>query len=103
VAPHQPRLDWQMWFAALGDYRHNPWLISFMQRLLEGSAPVIGLLKVNPFPRAPPRYIRAMLYDYRFTSAPTRRAEGLWWKREFKRPYTPVLSRSAATQSGGPE
>jgi len=103
VAPHQPRLDWQMWFAALGDYRHNPWLISFMQRLLEGSAPVIGLLKANPFPRAPPRYIRAMLYDYRFTSAPTRRAEGLWWKREFKRPYTPVLSRSAATQARGPE
>lgn len=99
VAPHQPRLDWQMWFAALGDYRRNPWVVSLMYRLLEGSAPVLGLLGANPFPQVPPRYIRAMLYDYRFTTGPIRRAEGLWWKREVMRPYTPVLSLSSATQS----
>jgi hypothetical protein len=50
VAPHQPRLDWQMWFAALSDYRLNSWFIAFLIRLLQGSAPVVGLLKHNPFP-----------------------------------------------------
>lgn len=76
VAPHQPRLDWQMWFAALGDYRHNPWLLDFCQRLLEGSRPVLALLERNPFPQRPPRYIRAVVYDYRFTDLATRRNTG---------------------------
>src|SRR5262249_7651570 len=60
-APHQPRLDWQMWFAALGNYRHNPWLLNFMVRLQEGQPSVTALLKKNPFAQAPPRYVRALL------------------------------------------
>jgi hypothetical protein len=56
VAPHQPRLDWQMWFAALSDFRQEPWFLRFCQRLLEGSEPVLALLASNPFPRAPPRF-----------------------------------------------
>ena len=92
VAPHQPRLDWQMWFAALGDYRRNPWLIEFCVRLLQGSRPVLALLEHNPFPNAPPRYIRAMLYDYHFTDLATRRKTGAWWRRELKGEYLPVLS-----------
>src|ERR1022692_777689 len=59
VEPHQPRLDWQMWFAALGTYRQNPWLVNFCVRLLQGSPHVLGLLERNPFPNAPPRYIQA--------------------------------------------
>ncbi|TFH22874.1 MAG: DUF393 domain-containing protein [Myxococcales bacterium] len=93
VAPHQPRLDWQMWFAALGDYRRNPWLISLMRRLLEGAPPVLALLEENPFADVPPRYVRAVVYDYRFTDGETRRSTGAWWRRENPRPYAPVLSR----------
>jgi hypothetical protein len=95
VAPHQPRLDWQMWFAALGDYQHNPWLVNFSFRLLQGSPQVIGLLERNPFPQAPPRYIRAVVYDYRFTDFATRWKTGAWWKRDPKRLYLPVISLEA--------
>jgi predicted DCC family thiol-disulfide oxidoreductase YuxK len=90
--PHQPRLDWQMWFAALGDFRQNPWFVQFCVRLLEGSPEVLTLLKTNPFPEAPPRYIRAMVYDYRFTDFATRRQTGEWWQRKLLRPYLPAIS-----------
>lgn len=91
VAPHQPRLDWQMWFAALGGYRGNPWLTRFMARLLEGSPEVLALLASNPFPDRPPRYVRAVVYDYRFTDAEERRRSGAWWKRELRGLYAPVV------------
>lgn len=93
VAPHQPRLDWQMWFAALGTCEENPWFVNFLARLLEGSPPVLRLLASNPFPGHPPRYVRAVLYDYHFTDAATRRATGAWWQREEKGLYCPVLSK----------
>jgi hypothetical protein len=92
VAPHQPRLDWQMWFAALGTYRDNPWLVNFVYRLLEGSPQVLALLGPNPFPSAPPRYIRALVYDYKFTGWRTRRETGAWWKREPEGTYLPAVS-----------
>jgi hypothetical protein len=92
VEPHQPRLDWQMWFAALGTYRHNPWLVNFCVRLLQGSSPVLGLLERNPFPNAPPRYIRAVVYDYRFTDLATRRKTGAWWRHQEKGAYLPAFS-----------
>ena len=92
VAPHQPRLDWQMWFAALGSYRNQPWFQSFLFRLLQGSPPVLALLEHNPFPEAPPRYVRSVLYDYRFTDAATRRTAGAWWRREAKSLYSPPQS-----------
>jgi hypothetical protein len=95
VAPHQPRLDWQMWFAALGSYRQNPWLVNFCLHLLEGSRPVLALLENNPFPQAPPRYIRAVMYDYRFTDFATRRETGAWWHRQEQGLYLPRLSLPA--------
>lgn len=91
VAPHQPRLDWQMWFAALGDYRQNPWFVNFLARLLEGSKPVLELLATNPFPEKPPRFVRATVYYYRFTDPSSERA---WWRRELRGPYLPVLTRT---------
>ena len=91
VAPHQPRLDWQMWFASLSNYERNPWLIQFMVRLLQGSQPVLDLLANNPFPEKPPKYIQAVVYDYWYTDSETRQKTGNWWQREFKGPYTPVL------------
>jgi hypothetical protein len=93
VAPHQPRLDWQMWFAALGTCEENPWFIAFLARLLQGSPPVLHLLAKNPFPDHPPRYVRAVLYDYRFTDSATRLTTGAWWQRQEKGLYCPILSR----------
>src|SRR5580658_6501166 len=92
VAPYQPRLDWQMWFAALGSADENRWFYSFAARLMQGSAPVLGLLQRNPFPGTPPRYIRAVVYDYRFTDYAERRQSGAWWKREEKVTYLPAIS-----------
>ncbi len=92
VEPLQPRLDWQMWFAALSSYENNPWFINFCIRLLQGLPEVLSLLKTNPFPDKPPRYIRAVVYDYQFTDFPTKREEGTWWQREFKGLYCPILS-----------
>jgi len=92
VAPYQPRLDWQMWFAALSDYQHTPWFLSFCLRLLQGSEPVLSLLKANPFPGNPPRYIRAMIYEYHFTSLEEHRLTGQWWKRQYKGEYLPSIS-----------
>ena len=92
VAPHQPRLDWQMWFAALSNYRRNPWFVSFLERLLRNQPEVTRLLADNPFPEQPPRYVRARFYDYRFTSSSERRTGGAWWKREARGDYLPPVS-----------
>ena len=92
VQPHQPRLDWQMWFAALGSYRGQPWFVNFMVRLLEGRPEVLALLATNPFPSSPPQYVRAQLYEYKFTSFAERRSTGNWWRRELQGEYFPVVS-----------
>jgi hypothetical protein len=83
-----PRLDWQMWFAALaGDCRSQRWFLAFEQRLLEGSPQVLGLLKYNPFPGQPPRYLRARLYQYHFTG----RGAKAWWRRDEAGLYCPAV------------
>jgi hypothetical protein len=103
VEPHQPRLDWQMWFAALSSYDNTTWFHAFLARLLEGSPEVLALLAANPFRDHPPRYVRAMLYDYRFTTPAERRASrwlgggerggrGAWWSRTLLGPYSPAVS-----------
>jgi predicted DCC family thiol-disulfide oxidoreductase YuxK/uncharacterized membrane protein YphA (DoxX/SURF4 family) len=92
VAPHQPRLDWQMWFAALGSYQDNPWFVNFCVRLLQGAPDVIALLDDNPFPGRPPKYIRASLYHYHFATWEERRKNGAWWRRELKGQYCPPFS-----------
>ncbi len=92
VAPHQPRLDWQMWFAALGSYRSSPWFVSLMKRLLEGREEVMALLGSNPFGDKPPKYLRATRYDYHFTTRAERRETGAWWKREPRGRYFPEVA-----------
>ncbi len=86
VQPFQPRLDWQMWFAAL-----NPsapaWFKNFAYRLLEGKPEVLALLKTNPFPTAPPKYIRAQLYQYKFTTPEQYARSGQWWVRTYIEEY----------------
>jgi len=82
IAPHQPRLDWQMWFAALSPRRAAPWLQGLTLRLLEGSPEVLELLGGNPFPDRPPRYVRAIAYRYQFTTPGEKRKDGAWWSRK---------------------
>jgi len=93
VAPLQPRLDWQMWFAALGSYRSSPWIISLLYRLLEGATPVAELLERNPFPDRPPKYVRALASRYDFTDFAERRRNGNWWKREPPLIYVRAITR----------
>jgi hypothetical protein len=81
-----------MWFAALGDYRSSPWFSHLMLRLLEGSPPVLALLERNPFPHAPPKYVRAQIYDYQFTAWSERRARGEWWRRRLLEDYFPAVT-----------
>jgi hypothetical protein len=81
-----------MWFAALGDYRGNAWFVNFCVRLLENRAEVVRLLEHNPFPDAPPRYVRAITYEYHFTDWGTRRRTGAWWTRDLRGQYLPPIS-----------
>jgi hypothetical protein len=92
TGPHMPRLDWQMWFAALQG-AGNPrawWFHAFLDRLLENEPSVTGLLDENPFRDGAPRYVRATLYRYAFTTPEEREATGAWWKRTRLAPYGPV-------------
>jgi predicted DCC family thiol-disulfide oxidoreductase YuxK len=98
VAPHQPRLDWQMWFAALGRFDGEPWFQSFCVRLLEADGTVLRLLERDPFQGRKPRYVRAVLYRYRFSDRAAVGPAGVWWVRERLGEYSPVLSLSATTR-----
>jgi predicted DCC family thiol-disulfide oxidoreductase YuxK len=90
--PWMPRLDWRMWFMALDDEQAGPngWdgtvLELFLRRLLHASPSVVGLLADNPFPGHPPKFVRADLFQYRFTTVAEKRATGDWWHREFQSP-----------------
>jgi hypothetical protein len=87
VEPFQPRLDWQMWFASLGRYEQNPWFTNLMIRILQGEPAVLRLLRYNPFPTSPPKYVRARLYLYQFTHRGS-----AWWRREEQGLYFPAVS-----------
>ena len=87
IPGHMPRLDWQMWF--IPDYAPPGWFMNFLVRLLQGSPPVIGLLKDDPFPNHPPKYVRAELYDYHFSDDPKGKA---WWQRVHVGEYVPIIS-----------
>jgi predicted DCC family thiol-disulfide oxidoreductase YuxK len=89
--PHMPRLDWQLWFAALGGPVQNPWVQNVAVRLLQNSKPVLALFGKNPFPDAPPRYVRASFYEYKFTDLETRRKTGNWWSRRPLGLYLPSM------------
>jgi hypothetical protein len=91
-APHQPRLDWQMWFLALGSREENPWFDGLCIRLLQGSPDVLSLLGRDPFAGQPPRFLRATLYQYSFTSLAERKQSGNYFRRQDPQPYMPVVS-----------
>lgn len=102
VAPFQPRLDWQMWFAALGDYHSSPWFSNLMLRLLQGSPHVLTLLERNPFPDSPPKYVRALVYDYQFTTWSERRKGGEWWHRRLLGGFFPPVALKRGVDSETP-
>ena len=97
--PHQPRLDWQMWFAALSDAQHERWFGSFLRRLLENSPPVLALLAFNPFRDHAPHFVRATLYRYRFAEPKERAATGQWWIREREGTYFPPVTLADLARS----
>ncbi len=92
VSPYHLRLDWQMWFAAMNDFRYHPWILNLVAKLLENDSKVLSLLKENPFPDKPPVYLRALHYEYHFTTPEERRKTGAWWKRRLIGIYLPPLS-----------
>ena len=92
-APYQPRLDWNLWFASLGTWRLYPLVISTEERLLSGDRNVLALFAGNPFPGAPPKEVRAVLWQYWFTSLAEKRRTGMWWERKLLGLYAPVLEK----------
>ncbi len=95
VEPHQPRLDWQMWFAALSNARDNPWFIRMMVGLLRGSKPINALFQQTPLNGATPKFVRATIYQYHFTSWDEHQKTGNYWKREVKGLYFPPVGMRA--------
>lgn len=92
-APYQPRFDWNMWFASLGNWHENQWVLRVEERLLSNEPTVLGLFATNPFPGGPPKQVRAVLWQYWFTDRATKRATGMWWRREFQGLFAPALER----------
>src|SRR2546427_3625454 len=90
-APYQPRFEWNLWFASLGDWRAYPWVVRTELRLLEGSPAVLRLFAGDPFAGVPPRWVRAVKWQYWFTTPEEKRATGAWWKREELGLYAPEL------------
>jgi hypothetical protein len=92
-APYQPRFDWNLWFASLGEWRDNSFVVSTEERLLNNAPEVLGLFAGNPFPEDPPQQVRAMLWQYWFTSLAEKRETGQWWRRKYIGLYAPTLQK----------
>jgi lipase maturation factor 1 len=94
-APYQPRFDWNLWFASLGSWRDYPIVPNTEVRLLSNAPDVLTLFEKNPFPHEPPREVRAVMWQYWFTTMSEKRTQGLWWRRQFVGLYAPTLEREA--------
>ncbi|KAM7414480.1 hypothetical protein PAMA_019347 [Pampus argenteus] len=105
LTPHQPRLDWQMWFAALGHHTQATWFTSLMYRLLQGKTDVIELIQTDvtqyPFHQQPPAYLRAHRYRYWFTEP---KADGSyqerWWRRVYDEEFYPTVYLGSTVLEG---
>jgi hypothetical protein len=94
-APYQPRFEWNLWFASLGDWQQSNFVALTEERLLENDPDVLALFKANPFAQAPPRYVKAVLWQYWFTSMEEKRRTGNWWRRNLIGLYAPVIKRQS--------
>jgi hypothetical protein len=90
--PYQPRLDWQLWFAAYGGAGQQQWIERLLRRLLEGSPVVVALFGEDPFDDRPPKHVRALLYEYHFADARSADEQGRWWSRRLDGTYYPSMS-----------
>jgi Lipase maturation factor len=99
-APYQPRFEWNLWFASLGAWRDNMFVVSAEERLLAGNRDVLALFANNPFPNAPPKQVRAVVWEYWFTSLAEKRATGAWWRRKLLGLYAPTLTYMPDGQVG---
>jgi hypothetical protein len=95
--PHMPRLDWQIWDPFLGRPYLRTWFVNLLDRLLHGTPEVLALLERNPFPDAPPRFVRVTVYDYRFTTPEERAKTGKWWRRYWMSGYIPPVTPDRET------
>ena len=93
-APYQPRFDWNLWFASLGSWIQDPLVPRTEELLLENDADVLGLFRSNPFSSAPPKYVRAVLYQYWFSTPEEKHTRGVWWRRQLLGTYAPTLERA---------
>ncbi|HZP95806.1 MAG TPA: lipase maturation factor family protein [Candidatus Limnocylindria bacterium] len=92
VAPYHLRLDWLMWFAAMSSPMYHSWFVPFVAKLLEADRHTLALLRRDPFDGRRPRFVRARLYRYRFTTPAERRETGAWWRRELLGDYLRPVS-----------
>jgi hypothetical protein len=92
-APYQPRFDWNLWFASLGNWQDYPMVPRTEELLLTNDHDVLGLFASNPFASAPPKYVRAVLWQYWFSTPAEKRSKGIWWTRQFLGTYAPTLTR----------
>lgn len=98
ISPYQPRLDWQIWFTPLRRYGSEQWFQLFITKLLIGERSVLKLIRYNPFPNNPPKYIQALVYDYNYSDFETKRKTGKWWVREYLFPYSPIYTLKENSQ-----
>ncbi|MGH9510708.1 MAG: lipase maturation factor family protein [Terriglobales bacterium] len=94
-APYQPRFDWNLWFASLGSWREYPIVPSTEERLLANDPDVLALFAGNPFAKQAPKQVRAVLFQYWFTTMAEKRETGAWWRREYLGLYAPTLGHDA--------
>ena len=94
-APYQPRFEWNLWFASLGGWRENPFVVRTEQQLLMNNQEVLSFFRSNPFPGSPPTHVRAVIWQYWFTDRATKKSTGAWWRRESRGLYAPALQRAA--------
>ena len=92
-APYQPRFEWNLWFASLGGWRENPFVVRTEQQLLLNNQDVLSLFRFNPFAASPPTHVRAVIWQYWLTDRVTRKSTGEWWRRESRGLYAPALQR----------
>ncbi len=94
-APYQPRFDWNLWFASLSSWRQEPIVVRTEQSLLRGDNDLLLLFAGNPFPHGPPKQVRAVIWQYWFTTPAEKRSQGMWWRRQILGLYAPTLEREA--------
>lgn len=92
ISPYQPRLDWQMWFLPFDSFASQNWFHLLLYQLLKGNPDVLKLIRFNPFQDQPPKYIRAVMYDYKFSTKQQKKELGWWWQREYLGLFSPLMS-----------